>query len=75
MNRDRAVADSRHDLAQMLRSDVAGSVNARDVRPRRFVGEDVTAFVEIELSAKDLGHGLSADADEKTVYLKLSAVR
>ena len=75
MNRDRAVADSRYDLAQRLRSDVADRVYARDVRPRRFVGDDVAAGVELELSAKDLGRGLATDADEKTAHLKLSAVR
>ena len=75
MNRYRAVADCRDDLAQGLRSDVADCVNARDVRPRRFVGDDVAAGVEIELSAEDLGRGLATDADEKTAHLKLSAVR
>ena len=74
MNRDRAVADSRYGLAERLRSDVSDRVNSLDIRPRRFIRDDVSALVEIKLTRDELGCRLSADADEKTVHLKLAPV-
>jgi hypothetical protein len=74
MDCDRAVADSRYDLAQRLRSDVTDSVNAIDIRPRGLVRNDISTRVELELSAEYLRCGLATDADEQSVHFKLAPI-
>ena len=74
MDCDRAVADSRYDLAQRLRSDVTDSVNTIDIRPRGLVRNDISTRVELKLSAEYLGCGLATDADKQSVHFKLAPI-
>ena len=67
MDSDGAVRHSRDDLTQLLLPHIAHSVDTGDIGTGIFIGQNIAALVQIDLTGHQFRCGLSAHADEQAV--------